>query len=320
MYKQQAPIRYDKFDISNLNVEKPQENKMVSTQLISYPRYMNGQLNIQTPWIQIISGGIPSKDSKYYKDDKQRANNVKISFDPNDAEAMKLHDALVKIDEMLGSEEYKAKIFDKPKQYHYQPIVRESRSDEDDEDDDEESKETKNKSDEDKPKLKYIKVRLALETDDTVKTAIFQKDENNKLMRLQTVTVDDVMKYVRYMSKIRFVMQANKFYAMKEKNTSNKKMYGITFKFLQIEVEQSKTAAKFDFDTPVFDDDDNDNTVTSTLEALSNVNITLSNDTNDLDNIVSNDEGIEVNDQITDGVNDVAPDDVPEKKKGRKKN
>lgn len=290
MRKQNTPVRFDKFDPSKVVIEKPQKNAMVDSQLISYPRYEGGQLLIQTPMMKIVSGGMPSADSKYHLDPKSRANNIKIPFDPENSDAMILYNKLVKLDEILDSDEFRMNTFGKIDQHSAQLNVRQP-MDMGDYDDDSKKKIS--------PRFNYIKARLALDIDGdniNVKTGVFQKDENGKHVKLITDTVDDFAKYIRYQSNVRFVLMANKFYTTKNKDPKTKKYtYGMTFKIQQIEVEASKTNAKYDFDTPNFDDEDNE--VEQVAENVANITFNPIDEDeegldkiDDLDNIEEDDD------------------------------
>lgn len=312
MRRQNIPVRYDKLDVSKVVIEKPQKNAIVDSQLMSYPRYEDNQLLIQTPMMKLVSGGIPSADSKYHLDAKSRANNIKIPFDTENLEAMKLYDVLIKLDNYLDSDEFRKTIFDKPDQYSYQPIVREPVDMGDDDDD-------KKKS---KPKYNYMKVRLALDIDGDdikVKTSVFQKNENGVREKLITNTVDEIAKYVRYLSNVRFVIMANKFYATKNKDPKTKKYtYGLTFKVQQVEVEPTKSNAKFDFDTPQFDDNDEDNEINNAQENIAKISFTTKDSDLDLDL----DDGLDkIDDEAENTVEDATDEPVvaTSSKKGKKK-
>jgi hypothetical protein len=290
MSRANVPIRFDKFDVSKVVIEKPQKNAMVDSQMMSYPRYEGKQVLVQTPMMKIVAGGIPSADSKYHTDAKSRGNNFKLPFDPENPDAVKFMEKMEALDAHFASDDFKKSLFDKPDQYIYQSIVREPVNMDDDDDDDDAPKKKKN----DVVRPKYMKIKVAMEWEsDRVLTSVFQKDEDGKMVRLDTPTIDDLAKVVRYQSSARFVLMANKFYVTKQKDVkTGKKTYGITFKVQQIEVEPVKAAGgKFDYEAPVFDlGEDEDET--SVHENVAKITLNAAEDEEEEDNAAL-DAGVE---------------------------
>lgn len=250
MAKKNAPIRYDKFDVSNVVVTEPEDNEMVKAQRLSYPRYkIDGQLSqlvIKTPVINIFSGGIPSL-GEYFKDDKSRAKNFKIPFDPNDRESAKFLEVIKSIDDMLDSDDFRSSVMGGAKNLEYQPIVRVPMVDEDDD-----SKPAR-------PMCMKVNISLDYNTDNVL-TKVFVKNSDGSRSPVEVKTLDDMTKYVRYKSNVCLIMMANKFYVMKNADPkTKKKTYGMTFKLLQVLVDSpSSGASNFDNEVDNFDDSDDD--------------------------------------------------------------
>ena len=120
---------YSDVDVSRLGFTDLEENTRSKGQKIAYPRYdhqSNGSdspLFIQFPWVNLNSYGIP-RIGEYYSDDSQRAF-VKIPLDQSIPEIKQFSELLQAIDEKIGSDEFKEKMFGaKASKYEYQPIYR----------------------------------------------------------------------------------------------------------------------------------------------------------------------------------------------------
>jgi hypothetical protein len=254
------PIRFDKFDVKNVVITEPEDNDMVKTQKLSYPRYKNGdnlgQLLIKTPVMNIFSGGIPSI-GEYFKDDKARAKGFKIPFDVNNSESKQFLDSMKELQEWMASPDFQTNVLGTTKNIECQTIISEPMIDEDDE--------SKNN------RPCTMKVRIALDYNtDKVLTQLFVKNEEGKRVATEVDTLDDLCKFVRYKSNVRLIIQANKFYIMKNPDPkTKKKLYGLTFKVMQIEVDApSATSMNFDKTVDNFDsDDEDDKPSTSRIES-----------------------------------------------------
>lgn len=258
-----TPIRFDKFDVDNVVITEPEENEMVKAQKLSYPRYKNGdvlgQLLIKTPVINIFSGGIPSL-GEYFKDDKSRAKNFKIPFDPSNKESQQLMSVMEALDNLMNSDKFRSDVMNNAKNLEYQPIIRVPVVDEDDD-----SKPAR-------PTCMKLNIALDYNTD-KVQTQLFVKNEEGKREPTKVETLDELCKYVHYKSNVRLIILANKFYVMKNPDPkTKKKTYGMTWKVMQVEVDApSNTAGGFDNTVDNFDDSDdekpmNKDTMISTLD------------------------------------------------------
>jgi hypothetical protein len=257
------------------NVNQLEENDRIPSQKIAYFRYKDpkkgeAQWDIQSCEILLDNFGIPDSQGPYYQTAKARAF-VKIPLGINDQVTTETEDerevrkkklasfkaSLEVIDEYLGSEELKTKIFGKnAKKMQYQPIVRQSKVvQDDDSDEDEDDKEVIVRPD-------YMKAKIQLEYNtDNVQLEIFQKNNegsdaynrDGSHSEINVSDLDELRKHVAYMRKQRFVLHVAKFWAAKQvQNGQDKKMYGATLKVRRVEVQERVMQSQ------VYDDDDKD--------------------------------------------------------------
>jgi hypothetical protein len=244
--KSDMTTKFTEVNISRLNFTEFEENQRSKGQKISYPRYThpeNGSevpLFIQFPWIDMKSYGVP-KIGEYYSDDSQRSF-VKLPLDQSIPEIKQLSDILYQIDEKIGSDEFKRKMFGaKASKYQYQPIVRFPL---------EEDEDTKKDAKKDYgPKHPYMKLKIDTSyPDNQVKTIIFNsvlKDGKRVRTKVDGVkSIDDFATHICWMSRIHPVVRPVKLWAQ----APNKKdpTYGLTFKIAKTEVESpSKINSNF---------------------------------------------------------------------------
>lgn len=240
--KSEMTTKFTEVDVSRLNFTEFEENQRSKGQKISYPRYThpeNGSevpLFIQFPWIDMKSYGVP-KIGEFYSDDSQRSF-VKIPLDQSISEIKQLSDMLRQIDEKIGSDEFKEKMFGaKASKYEYQPIFRLPQ---------EEDEDTKKEAKKDYgPKHPYMKLKIDTSyPDNQVKTIIFNsvlKDGKRVRTKVDGVkSIDDFASHICWMSRVHPVVRPVKLWAQ----APNKKdpTYGLTFKIAKTEVEPpSKT-------------------------------------------------------------------------------
>jgi hypothetical protein len=229
--------KFTDVNVSQLNFTDFEENTRSKGQKISYPRYNSTggfdlPLFIQFPWIDLKSYGVP-RLGDYYSDDIQRSF-VKIPLDESVSDVNQLIDLLKNIDEKLGSDEFKQKMFgSKASKYVYQPIFRHPMEE------DSESKKKETKKDYG-PKQPYMKLKIdTTYPDNQVKTILFNSIlKNGKRVRTKiegVSTIDDFATYVCWKSRIRPIVRPVKLWAQ----APNKKdpTYGLTFKIAKTEVE-----------------------------------------------------------------------------------
>ncbi len=236
--KSDMTTKFTEVDVSRLNFTDFEENQRSKGQKISYPRYTNPEngsevpLFVQFPWIDMKSYGVP-KLGEFYSDDSQRSF-VKVPLDQSVPEIKQLSEMLKQIDEKLGSDEFKEKMFGaKSSKYEYQPIFRLPQ-----EEDEGSKKETAKKDY--GPKHPYMKLKIdTTYPDNQVKTIIFNSVlENGKRVRSKVdgvKSIDDFASHVCWMSRIHPVVRPVKLWAQ----APNKKdpTYGLTFKIAKTEIE-----------------------------------------------------------------------------------
>jgi hypothetical protein len=240
-------IKYNDFIPEKLSFTKMEENdKVPNSQMLAYPRYsLNGvdtsQFNIQFPWVEIISYGVP-KANQYFKSDADRSK-VKLPLNTENPELTDLIEMLKKIDNHIGSPETLSKIIGKKsKKYKYLASYKDPsllvEEDDDDEDSEKKPKKTTNYI-----KYPYITLKLGLTyPDKQYKTELFetelspdkQKTINRELV--QYTTIDEFSEKVCYKSRVRPIVKPFKIWAH---NASKKDPEcGITWRIERIEVDK----------------------------------------------------------------------------------
>jgi len=234
MSTQQTTTKFQDFNAKDLTFTKFEENERSKAQNLAFPRYKETQrLMLQGPWIEMNAYGVPQL-GEYYKTDKDRAF-IKIPLDLNNPEVKEFYDKLQTIDEMMNSKEFKAQQFgDKAKKYKYAyPICRVPMEDEDE---DEEKKKSKY------PRPPYMKVKLDATWPETkILTQVYtsvMKDGKREREKQEVESVDDFGNVVRYLSKIRPIIQPVKAWCEKKGKMGKDFLeYGLTFKLIKVEVE-----------------------------------------------------------------------------------
>jgi hypothetical protein len=251
---------YKSFDLKNLILNAPEENKLkpeiTKYQLMSVPQYSKDgkseMAQIQGPWTNLSFYGITSKLDKNGKprmnnagqplSDRERGK-IKIPFDLDDAESKKLYDLLCSIDkkaetdkELIFGDKKKASI------YKYQPIVRQAAENPD--------------APEDAitpPDYFVIKFDFNYTTGN-VNTELFINDDGERT-QINIVTVDDMMKYVRYKCEFRPIFSICKLFAARSADSEGKRKFGFGLKLKKIEVRPMKNM-KDETETQFIDTDD----------------------------------------------------------------
>jgi hypothetical protein len=237
-----------------------EENPRTKGQRIAYPRYEPDASNpfIQLPWITMDTMGIPSI-CEYYPDDSKR-DFVKVPLNQTDQEIKQFTELFQELDEYLGSQEMRDKIFgDKASKYEYQPIVRVL-----------EEQEPKKDSKYKRPSYPfYMKFKLDTEYGTgKVKTKVFlseMKDGKRVRTQAEVNTIDELSKQI-WLSKIRPVVRISKLWAQ----PPNKKgaSYGVTFKVTRLEVEPSKRVQRVEQSDEFLDSDDETEVVQTKVSQL----------------------------------------------------
>lgn len=194
------------FDTNNLEISELFMDGLIPTAFVNY-KNMGRPMSIVTKSIQITSYGIPplkSAKGGYCENDSQRQY-INIPLDPDQSACIELRDALSRIDNYIGSDDFKKKFFG-PKRwdrYAYKPIIRSKGAYEDD------------NSEEDYPKKSiqflppYCKVKLVTENYNNKTIVKF----NGKKMPINSIT--DITKYVGYKCMATFTIRIHKIWAQK---------------------------------------------------------------------------------------------------------
>ena len=273
--KSNSTVNYSDVEISKIYFSKLEENDRSKGQKISYPKYehpifgRDHTLDIQFPWITLSTYGIP-RVGEYYKEDYQRLF-IKIPLDESIQENIPFINFIKSIDELLCSSTFKQNMFgSKADKYKYQSIFRLPQEEEDDEDEDDDKKKKKKKSD--IIKHPYMKVKInASYPDNKILTHVFNsiKENPEKSKRIRTPitdipSVDELNKYICWMSKIHPICRPIKLWAQSLSKTKDP-MYGLTFKVIKVEVEPPLNIKKNNNSGEFInsdDEDDNDNKIT----------------------------------------------------------
>lgn len=234
---------FEDLEFSRLSFTQLEENSRSNGQLVGYIRYncpKNGegsQLNIQCPWMKLFTYGIPRHGPNFETDDKRA--HIRIPFDEENEEHMKLMTYLQQIDEYLASDEFKQQNFGKKaNKYKYSPIVRIPEEEEDDD-----GNVVK--------KAPFFKVKIKLSwPDKVVETNVYsveeyEEDDKKKWKTKETLeckTIDDVSAHVKYLSTIRPIIRPFKVWALNAKVPEPK--YGLMFKVEKVQVQETGTGNK----------------------------------------------------------------------------
>lgn len=241
-----STISYKSFNPDDLKLSTPVDSikspNATKYQLMSWPRYMKDDKEfnpqIQGPWMTLDNYGLPPKTDKTGKPivgqsgqpltDRERGK-LRIPFNVNDAEQKKFYDLIKKIDKKCETE--KEVIFgDKKKAnvYKYTPLVRMPSENPD--------------APEDAPvKPEYFTVKFDMEYESgNIKTKVYQNIDGDR-KEVETISMDDVQKYIRYKCELRPVFAISKLYASKtSKGTDGKRDYGLGLTLKHVEVKPSQ--------------------------------------------------------------------------------
>ena len=267
-------------------------------------------VQIQCCKSQIFSGGIPNVHLKYFPTDDKRMY-VVIPEDTRNPESLAQFAKFDEFDRYMQTDEVKIKLFGKlttAAQFAYQPFVR---TPEVEEEVDEDGNPVVPSSDAKGPKPRTIKVKIGVDfKTKRISTKIFVKSEDGKRTPVppeEINTIDDVKKYVRFMSDITPIIVAQKIYQQKiKKDKNDTKKYGATFKLHQVICTASTQGSHRDQDRDDFVDDDDSNThqlssvqIVAGPQGTSTVTVAM-NGASGLDDGVDEDEEEEEEEEDTD--------------------
>ena len=234
------------FNIDYLSFSDIKDAKLPKGSKEAYPFYKNN-LNknidlIQLPWFHLISYGIPQLGD-FVTENKQRLF-IKIPLDLSIPTIKEAYDKLLMIDSHLGSDIFKNKVLEPSKinKYVYQSIIRIPENDDDS-----------------KIRYPYIKIHFDTNYDDnTIKTSLFNttidKNEINRTFIENIKEIDDVTKYITYLSKIRPIIKPVRLW-IQPSNTKDPK-YGLKLKIIKVEI-QPTNKHNYNYQDDTFIDNNN---------------------------------------------------------------
>ena len=247
------PIRPSALDAKNLVIGPLADNDFVKSQRWATLFYEepNKKLLLQTPHFLAETYGIP-RAGPYFPDAKSRAF-FKLPFchermlfsDEVDYDAIaEWHEKFLELDQYLSGQEFRVKLFGEKNadKYEYQPLVRAGC------DPDDEEVAIKHY------RPPFAKVKLDLKHDTEVPKFKLFDVADGKRREVQLTQFDDALKYMRHMTKHRFIIEFSRIYAMKTSAGSEKRKYGVVLKAYAVECANKKNAAAEVLNVDLFDD------------------------------------------------------------------
>ena len=247
------PIRPSALDAKNLVIGPLADNDFVKSQRWATLFYEepNKKLLLQTPHFLAETYGIP-RAGPYFPDAKSRAF-FKLPFchermlfsDEVDYDAIaEWHEKFLELDQYLSGQEFRVKLFGEKNadKYEYQPLVRAGC------DPDDEEVAIKHY------RPPFAKVKLDLKHDTEVPKFKLFDVADGKRREVQLTQFDDALKYMRHMTKHRFIIEFSRIYAMKTSAGSEKRKYGVVLKAYAVECANKKSAAAEVLDVDLLDD------------------------------------------------------------------
>jgi len=208
-------INKDKVNFVFNEQNKKDSNSQIQQKML-YTRYdgENG-LMFQTPWTQLVHGGIPGLNAKYITEQSQRMN---LKF-PDDGTPLSkaFFKKLKELDEKFGSEKFrKDTLNSKDKNLQYSPLCKESNDD--------------------KPDSTKVNIMLvyndAIPVDERqISTQVYLTTKDKIRKEVSINTIDDIAAYVPYLCKFRCILTVVKMWV-------SGFMYGIKLGVVKIEVDE----------------------------------------------------------------------------------
>ena len=210
-------VRYDSLDASNISFSNPVENEYIKSQRICQIRYNNHSLSVQTPYInQERHSGIPGI-SKFYSDDRSRAFYKLIFYNSDD----KFKQLLMQIDDIASN--LNNKILEKKEKYQYIPMVR---------------------CIDDENKDPYAKLKLPLDKSNKPMVKVF-KNLLGVRKPVDVASISELSDIIKN-AKMRFIIQFQKLYIMKNAFNGSKRMFGIILTITHIEIIQHEMISQIE--------------------------------------------------------------------------
>jgi len=233
-----APTMYNEIDITKFSFTELKENKYAKGQknafVEKYHHPLKGDINglnfyIQFPWLELFTYGIP-KIGDYIKSDSERLY-IKCPLDLSNPEINNLYENfIVKLDNLLSSDEFKNKLFGKKaSKYEYNPIFKTPKIIDDDDDDDD------NKDKKSNAKPPFIKLKFKTTPEYNIKETIF-RDSNKEIIK-DINTISEVEKIICWKCEFRPMIRLSKIWAQSVGTGKSGPGYGATIIIEQIQVK-----------------------------------------------------------------------------------
>ena len=240
------PVKINSVDVSKIAVGKVEDNMYIKSQKQALLSYDSDQLVVQTPHFLVESYGIPQQSSFYATSKSRSFFKMPFCHDRKQYEHELDYDAIAEmfekfkeIDNYFSSKELKIKLFgDKLDKYEYQPLIRYP-------DENEENNKYY------RPPYTKIKLDLDYETEKPKYNLIC--NTNGKRTEITLKTFDGTMKYLKYLTRTRFIIYFHKLYINKNSIGNDKKKYGVILRARCIECMNK---VKIRDNLMMFDDED----------------------------------------------------------------
>lgn len=228
-------VYFTDLNVNNFGFSTLRDSPFIPTQQLSYinNKFNESKIIFQTPYIITETYGIP-KEGPFYPNERARAF-YKLPFCHDRKKYLDyvkydeielLYNKMKEIDDYFMSDEFKEKMFGKNKnKYEYQPLVKSPRI----------------SDDEDRRILEftppYMKIKFDLDYNTKVpKLALFDKNVDGTVKNLIDLKqIDDIQNYIKYLTKVRFIIEFNRVYVIKNINANGKKNYGVMLKISTVE-------------------------------------------------------------------------------------
>jgi len=229
-------VYFTDLNVNNFGFSTLRDSPFIPTQQLSYinNKFNESKIIFQTPYIITETYGIP-KEGPFYANERARAfyklpfchDRKKYLDHVKYDEIELLYNKMKEIDDYFMSDEFKEKMFGKNKnKYEYQPLVKSARINDDDED----------------SRIlgftpPYMKIKFDLDYNTKVpKLALFDKNVDGTVKNLIDLKhIDDIQNYIKYLTKVRFIIEFTRVYVIKNINANGKKNYGVMLKISTVE-------------------------------------------------------------------------------------
>jgi hypothetical protein len=225
-------VTYSSLDATSIITTDYEDTKYSPSQRVAWINYnhVGMSLQIQSPEIKMICYGIPKYDPQYHKSDKDRMF-LKIPEDINNPKCVAFFKKFEEVDNYFGSDEFKLDKMGKyAKNYKYSSLVKNPVTIDEEEDNHNNSIITK------KVKPRFIKLKIDSDyKTGTILSKVFIKEGSERVPVYDIEKLDDLLKYIKYQSTVRFLISFDKSYMTKSKlGNSDYKSYGVILKLKQI--------------------------------------------------------------------------------------